>query len=336
MRISSTMSPTKAEPRGSARTEPDSSWVGELVRKGLSSDPKSLPPVLFYDAEGSTLFERITELPEYYLTRTERGILREFSGRIVEACIRHDEPLHVIELGAGSADKSVILLEAARARSSRATYWPMDVSDEALRLASENVRAHVPDVAIRPIAGTHAEGLERVRAVEEKKLLLFIGSSIGNYTDPEAISLLSRVRAALGPEDAFLLGADRKKGLDVLIPAYDDASGVTARFNKNVLVRLNRELGAGFDVDRFRHVAQWNERDSCVSMFLESTEDQDVSLGTLGTRVAFARGERIHTENSTKYEDARLFGLLRASGFRVEQSYRDAREWFGLHLCRVA
>ena len=316
------------------RTRPVASPFADIVRAGLRRASKSLPPVLFYDAEGSRLFERITDLPEYYLTRTERGILTEHADEIVEACGVDGRTLHILELGSGSADKSVIVVAAAARRSNEATFWPSDVSEEALKLACENARTRAKGVQARPILGSHTEALARVGKLSGRKLVLFIGSSIGNYDDPDAIALLREVRAILSPGDALLLGADRKKSVDVLIPAYDDPAGVTAAFNKNVLVRLNRELGANFDVDRFRHVAVWNEAASCVSMFLESTDAQRVHVDALGEEFVFRRGERIHTENSMKYDDARLFDLLEAAGLSVIRSFSDARGWFGLHLAR--
>jgi dimethylhistidine N-methyltransferase len=305
--------------------------VGAAARAGLLRRRKSLPPWLFYDARGSALFEEITALPEYYLTRTERAILLEQAPAIVSAA---GPPLEVVELGAGSAAKTEILLEALLERQPRVTYVPLDVSPAALTSARERLR-RLRRVTVRPIEARYPEGLNLPPPPEgQRRLVLFLGSNIGNYDPPAARTLLTAVARALRPGDALLLGADLRKSSRVLLPAYSDAQGVTGEFNKNVLARLNRELGADFDLGSFRHVAVWNGRRSRVEMHLESRRDQRVTLRALAAEVTFSRAERIHTESSYKLTPVAIRQLLARAGFRVEASWYDERRWFGLHLGR--
>jgi L-histidine N-alpha-methyltransferase len=325
-----TASEIEARPSGIEATTFEA--VSAAVRAGLLGRRKSLPPWLFYDARGSALFEEITALPEYYLTRTERAILVREAQAIVSAA---GPPLEVVELGAGSAAKTEILLEALLAHQPRVTYLPLDVSPAALVSARARLR-RLRRVTVKPILGRYPEALELPRPPEgQRRLVLFLGSNVGNYDPPAAQELLAAVARALRPGDALLMGADHRKPADVLLPAYDDAQGVTAQFNKNVLARLNRELGADFDLDSFRHVAVWNGRRSRVEMHLESARDQRVTLRALAAVVTFSRGERIHTESSYKLTPVRLRRLLGGAGFRPEAAWTDPRRWFGLYLGRA-
>ena len=181
----------------------------------------------------------------------------------------------------------------------------------------------------------HDEALPHIRAIGPRRLVLFIGSSIGNFEDDEALQLLSGVRASLAPGGALLLGTDLRKDPAILIPAYDDARGVTAAFNKNVLARINRELGGAFDLDRFAHVALWNDEKSRIEMHLESLCDQQVEIAALGTEIRFRQGERIHTESSIKYDETRVDGILHAAGFVRERTFTDPEGLFAVHLARV-
>jgi dimethylhistidine N-methyltransferase len=305
--------------------------VAAAVRAGLTSPRKSLPPWLLYDETGSALFEEITALPEYYLTRTERAILASSADQIVSAA---GLPLEVVELGAGSATKTSLLLEALLARQPTALYTPVDVSSMALRLAVAELR-RFRRLRVRPILARYPDDLVLPERSAERRLVLFLGSNIGNYEPSEARALLAGVCARLEPGDAFLLGADLAKSPRLLRPAYDDAAGVTARFNLNVLARLNRELGAAFALDRFRHVVKWNAAASRMELYLESAVAQTVPIRALSAKIAFARGERIHTESSYKLTRTAIRRLLVDAGFRPEARWYDARGWFGLHLARV-
>jgi L-histidine N-alpha-methyltransferase len=305
--------------------------VAAAARTGLSRVHKSLPPWLLYDDRGSALFEDITRLPEYYLTRTERAILAEHAGDMIEAA---GPPLEIVELGAGSASKTCLLLEALLGRQPRARYRPVDVSPAALAQAAVELR-RFRRLEVRPVVARYPEELGFLGGAAGRRLVLFLGSNIGNYDLPAARALLSGVRRHLAPGDALLMGADLRKPRRLLLPAYDDAAGVTARFNKNVLARLNRELGAGFDLDRFRHVVAWNDASSRMELYLESVVAHEVRIEALDLEVDFAARERIHTESSYKLPVGRVRRLLRESGFVPEVTWYDQQRWFGMHLARV-
>jgi len=313
------------------------SAIAADVRTGLLAARKSLPPRLFYDERGSALFEQITELPEYYLTRTERAILEREAGPIVRlAAGQPRRPLQVLELGAGSAVKSQILLAALVREQGRTVFVPVDISASAQRECAERLGRELPEVEVRPVVGRHEDALAAIRGLAPRRLLLFLGSSVGNLSDAEAVALLTAVRGHLTPGDTFLLGADRCRDPAILLPAYDDSQGVTAAFNLNVLVRINRELGGHFDPDRFAHRAIWNEAGSAIEMHLESLVEQRVAIDALGLQVPFRAGETIHTETSAKYADDRVERIVGAAGFLRERTFSDDQGRFGLHLCRAA
>ena len=324
-----------SQPSGQAVHSVDAATVRavtDAVRKGLLRPRMRLPPWLLYDAQGSALFEDITNLPEYYLTRAERGILASHAGEIVESA---GAPPTVIELGAGTASKTQLLLAALLDRQTRVTYMPVDVSAAALSLAQSKL-SQFRRLTVRPVVARYPEELGFLDAPSGRRLLLFLGSNLGNYDPASARKLLRAVRRHLLPGDAFLIGTDLRKARSVLVPAYDDAQGVTARFNKNVLVRLNREVGATFDVDRFEHVVHWNRAASRVELYLASVGAQTVSLGTVGAEIHFEPGQRIHTESSYKFTRAMIDRLLVDAGFRLERTWYDEQRWFGLHLARVS
>jgi L-histidine Nalpha-methyltransferase len=309
------------------------STLADDVRRGLMASPKSLPPHLFYDATGSDLYERITLLPEYYLTRAEREILDANADTIVaRAAERAKGALRVVELGAGTASKTEALLRAVLRRQKECLYVPIDVSQAAIDQAEQRLRAALPAVRVRPLVMTHEHALRSLSDIDPPQLVLFIGSSVGNLEDSEASNLLRGLREALGSGSSLLLGTDLRKSADLLLPAYDDAAGVTAAFNKNLLTRINRELGGRFDLDRFRHVARWNDVASRIEMHLVSTVRQDISIEELDLRVRFDAGETIHTESSIKYSLARVERLFAAGGFHLESTFYDAQRRFAVHL----
>ncbi len=322
--------------------------VAMAVRLGLSSRPYRLPAWLFYDAVGSRLFDEITWRPEYYLTRTERGILAaNAEGMIARAShsvakaqsMNGAARLRITELGAGSADKTRLLLKAAVARQGTVVYEPVDVSASALTEARDRIEREIDGVAVVPrvMDYTHGTGLdlEPTRA-GERRLVIYIGSSIGNFDPPEAMRLLKRVRAGLKPGDGLLLGVDLKKDKATLLAAYDDAAGVTADFNLNMLARLNRELGADFYLESFEHRAIWNESASRIEMHLASRIAQKVRLAALDLEVEFAQGETIHTENSYKYRPGHAEAMMAEAGFNTAGSWTDERRWFGVCMGQVA
>jgi len=294
--------------------------VSAAVREGLTARPKRLPAWLFYDEAGSLLFDAITELPEYYLTRTERGILTAHAAEMT-AQAAAGARLRIVELGAGSADKTRLLLKAATELQGAVQYEPVDVSASALEAARERIEREIKGVTVTPRVMDYTDGdgsrLHLGPAVaQERRLVVYIGSSIGNFEPHQAAKLLRRVRAGLRAGDGFLLGVDLAKEEAALLAAYDDAAGVTAAFNRNLLVRLNRELDAEFAPEGFAHCALWNEAESRIEMHLKSRSAQRVHVGALDLTVEFAAGESIHTENSYKYRPGQVEALLAEAGFR--------------------
>lgn len=304
--------------------------LAQEVLSGLSAHPKRLPPKLFYDACGSRLFEQITELPEYYITRTERNIFQQYAGEIVSQA---GSNLTLIELGAGSASKTRLLVEALSRKQLRVGFYPVDVSVEALREAVSTLNGHIGNLKVYPIVADYSQHVP-LQGLAGRKLVLFIGSTIGNFEMDEAVQFLLRVRSWLQPGDALLLGFDMSKRPDLLHVAYNDAEGITAEFNKNMLARINREMGGQFDLESFRHIAFWNPEMSRIEMHLESRLKQKVWIRDLGMTFAFSAGERIHTENSYKFSPDAIASLLRQAGLHREKCWTDANRWFSTVLAR--
>jgi L-histidine Nalpha-methyltransferase len=309
-----------------------SSPIAQEVLRGLCAFPKNLPPKLFYDAQGSHLFEQITETEEYYPTRTERGILQRCVADMAEQAGNN---LTLVELGAGSARKTRLLIEAVLSRQLRLAFYPVDVSPAALREAVARLNGDFPNLHVSPIIADYSHHLPQLKDLPGRKLALFLGSTIGNFEPDEAVGFLVRIRHSLAPGDAILIGFDMKKDEATLHAAYNDAQGVTERFNKNVLARINRELGGQFDLSSFAHVAFWNERMSRMEMHLESCVAQQVWVQDLSRAFHFSRGERIHTENSYKFTADSIASLLCRSGLKIEKTWRDPQGWFSEVLARV-
>jgi dimethylhistidine N-methyltransferase len=303
------------------------------VRHGLIARPRSLSPWMFYDAEGSRLFERITTLPEYYPTRTERAILSGNADAIV-ARAHNDRslPLRLVELGAGTASKTCILLEAALGLSDEVTYVPVDVCSNALELARENVECALPEVRVHPTVRNYVTHPLELEPFDGTTLALYIGTSIGNFSPEEARLILRNLRTQLQIGDALLLGTDMVKDEPTLLAAYDDCDGITAAFNLNILHRLNRELEANFDAGCFRHRVRWNSIESRIEMHLESTQEQDVSIEDADLDLHFMPRETIHTENSYKFTDEGIQSLLEEAGFEIRGAWKDSRDWYTLTL----
>ena len=308
--------------------------IAKAARTGLTSSPKSLPSWLLYDDAGQRLFDRLTRLPEYYLTRTEQRIL-ESNGDDILAAASGPEHLSVWELGAGHANKSLGLLRTLVHRQGRADYLPIDTTSSALWTAELNVRQALPAVHVH---SRHTDSLADVSLNarhENRWLVLCLGSSIGNGDFTEAVKLLRNVRRQLQPGDALLLGTDMMKPSPVLHSAYNDSLGVTATFNKNLLLRLNRELAADFDLSTFEHRAVWNWRQCRMEMHLVSRIDQTVHLRALDCAISLTAEESIHTQNSYKFTEAGVTELLECAGFLPEKSWFDDRRWYGVHLARA-
>jgi L-histidine Nalpha-methyltransferase len=312
--------------------QPKLSPIADDVVEGLTKNPKTLSPKLFYDAAGSALFERITELPEYYPTATERSIFRDHAVEIVRQAVGCTA---VVELGAGSGAKTVLLLDALAKTTSEVTFYPVDVSAAALDFCSARMREMLPGINVVPKVLDFTHGMPQFRRLPGRKLFLFIGSSIGNFEPLEAGLFLKQIRSSMNPGDALLLGTDMRKSPDILIPAYDDPQGVTAEFNKNLLVRINRELDGDFDLDSFAHRIVWNDELSRIEMHLESLREQSVSLAAVNVTLDFRKSESIHTENSYKFTMPVIQAIAENGGFTIERTWSDPKRWFTVHLLRA-
>lgn len=300
------------------------------VRAGLTGSPRMLPAKYHYDELGSVLFDAITVLPEYYLTRAETDILRDCGWEMVRAL---GNPIEFLELGSGSAVKTRLLIEEALRVQRRLRYSPIDISPEALRASASSLVASYPGLTIHAYAGDYfsllrARGFER----QERILAMFMGSNVGNYEPDEAATLLALLAGALQPGDGLLLGADLKKDPDVLELAYDDPAGVTAAFNLNLLGRINRELGGTFDVRGFKHVAHYDDRRGSVDSYLVAQRAQRVRIGALDLELNFEEGERIKTESSYKFTIDGLAALGRTAGFELTRSWTDSGRRFAVVL----
>ena len=300
------------------------------VRAGLTATPKRIPCRFFYDEAGSQIFEEICELPEYYLTRAESEILRD---RAQEVAQRFSLPISLVELGSGNSTKTRLLIEALLPEYGSLTYIPIDISPSVLEASALQLLDDYKQLEIRAIAGEYQDGLRQIRPEPQRpKLILWLGSSIGNLDRASADRFVSTLRDAMNPEDRLLLGIDLRKDREVLESAYDDSSGVTARFNRNLLVRINRELGGHFDSEAFDFQAIYDEVEGNVVSQLRSRRDQTVRIEDLGLEVAFAAGETIHTENSFKYSRAEIDVLARNTGFAVEEHWLDTKSRFSVNL----
>ncbi|HVT45897.1 MAG TPA: L-histidine N(alpha)-methyltransferase [Thermoanaerobaculia bacterium] len=301
----------------------------EEVLEGLRSRPRRLPPKLFYDKRGSELFEQITRLPEYYLTRTEIAILRR---NVPSLASRIGSDVAIIELGSGSSTKVRILLEAL---DEPITYIPIDISREHLAESAGRINDDYPSVRVVAVCADYLDGLAIPETGSHRRRLLFFpGSTIGNFEPDEARRFLDDCSRALRRADLMIIGVDLVKKTSILDRAYDDSAGVTAEFNRNMLARLNRELAADFDLDAFAHVAWYNEAAGRIEMYLESIRDQTIHCA--GESFELAAGERIHTENSYKYSVDAFHELLKETRFRPSEVWIDEGKLFSVHVLEVS
>jgi L-histidine N-alpha-methyltransferase len=300
------------------------------VRAGLSEPEKWLSPRWLYDAVGSELFERITELPEYYQTRAEHEILRQRSMEIAELTGVGT----LVELGSGSSEKTRLLLDAMRKYETLYQFVPLDVSESALRAAIGAITLDYPELRVQGVVGDFTRALPELPA-DGPRMIAFLGGTIGNLLPTERAVFFASVRAALGPDEWLLLGTDLVKQPHRLVRAYDDAAGVTAEFNRNVLRVLNRELGADFAPDEFVHIARWNEQQEWIEMRLRASRPMRVSVRDLGLDVDFADGEEIRTEVSAKFRQDGVRDELDAAGFDLHRWWLDDEGDFALSLARA-
>lgn len=304
--------------------KPDTVEMANEILSGLRSTPKTISPKYFYDAKGSALFEQITDLPEYYLTRTEMML---FDRHLAEIARLLPKDLCVIEYGSGSSLKIRKLLETL----TPSAYVPVDISAEHLEHNAKTLHADFPQIAVYPVCADFSQPFELPAAVADfSKLAFFPGSSLGNFDPQDAARFLANVRHTVGEHGALLIGVDRKKSVRVLEQAYDDAAGVTARFNLNVLSHINDTLLADFDQDAFEHVARYNPDAGCIQMFLRSRADQQVTIA--GEQIVLRANEEVHTENSYKYHPEEFLQLAGNVGFAEISRWSDERNWFTLYL----
>ncbi len=306
------------------------------VRAGLSSSPKSLPSKYFYDAAGDALFVQIMALPEYYLTRAEMEIFASQANDIVSAFDQDTNvPFEVIELGAGDGSKTVHLLRALLEQDYDFDYIPVDISANAMRGLERDLRRELPGININPKAGDYFAMLGELRATKHPKIILFLGSNIGNLLDQEAAQFMSGLAANLVPGDKLLLGVDSIKSAEIVLPAYNDKSGITRQFNLNLLRRINRELGGNFDVTKFEHCAEYDSNEGIARSFLVSQCDQVVTLEGANTQYSFVQGERMKVEISRKYDVKILGNILRGTGFDIVDSFSDTTQYFTDYLLEI-
>ncbi len=308
----------------------DTDYHGQMaadVRAGLTATPKALPPKYFYDAAGSELFVRITQLEEYYQTRTETAILEQ----VADAIVADIAPVELVELGSGASRKTRVLLEAMHrsGAAERPRYVPFDVSEDAIVGAAEALTGDYAWLDVHGIVGDFDHHLTDVPRTG-RRLVAFLGSTIGNLDPDEQVALLTQVRAMLEDGDGFVLGVDLVKDATTLVRAYDDAKGVTAAFNRNVLHNVNATLGADFEPDDFDHVARWNAEESRIEMWLRARRDMQVRVKDLDLDVELVEGEEVHTEISSKFTESTITDRLATAGLRVARFDTDPRGWFGV------
>ena len=300
------------------------------VKAGLTSEPKFLPFVYFYDHTGSQLFEKICELPEYYLTRTETKILESHVEDIIS---QFSEETTLVELGSGSSTKTRILIDAFLEEKGLACYTPIDISRQMLEESSYALLKAYPVLEITAIAADYNEGLNQLSAqTDQPRLIIWLGSSVGNLDRAGAQEILKRIKNITHSHDRLLIGIDLKKDRITLEKAYDDEQGVTAEFNLNLLARINQELGGDFNLEKFHHHVKYNDKIGRVEMYLTSDCDQKVIIEDLDLEILFTENERIHTENSFKYSLDEIKLLAEKAGFSVEKQWFDPQKQFSLNL----
>lgn len=306
------------------------------ARRGLTSSPKYLPMRLHYDGRGAALFAELTRQPEYYPTRCEREILTGHAADVAAAVAGGDGPVSVIELGAGAAEKIRVVLDALDEDGRLAAFWPFDVAASSVRDVLIELAAEYPGTELGGIVGDFSIHLNHMPDNDIPRLVAFLGGTFGNFTGMERRQFLQDLREALRPGDWFMVGADLVKDPEVILAAYNDAAGVTAEFNRNVLHVLNHRLDADFESENFEHIALWDDTNAKIDLRLRALKPMTVELAAIELDISFAVGEEIHTGISSKFRRLELETELTAAGFAPEHCWRDSRDYFGLFLARVA
>lgn len=299
------------------------------VLAGLCAVPKHLSSMYFYDQVGDKLFQRIMAMPEYYLTDCEMEIFSEQTDDIINAFgFDKDTAFDIIELGAGDGTKTLHLLRHLIEQGHIFNYLPVDISDNALSIIKQKLNTKLPTLSIETMQGEYFSVLEKRMTTPNPKVVLFIGSNLGNFEDGQAHEFIKSIAAHLKPGDKLLLGLDQIKSVDIVLPAYNDAAGITKAFNLNLLTRINRELGSNFDIAQFTHQPEYNESTGYTKSYLKSLKDQRVYIDALDKEFSFGAGERIQTETSRKYNQDLVLELVSNSGFELTQQFTDRREYF--------
>ncbi|MBT8321822.1 MAG: L-histidine N(alpha)-methyltransferase [Eudoraea sp.] len=299
------------------------------VYQGLTDFPKHLSSKYFYDAQGDKLFQEIMKLPEYYLTNSELEILQGHTEAITRHFISEGEAFNLIELGAGDGTKTRILLKHLHENKISFQYLPIDISSNVLDELTTSLTTEFPGLLVKPVQGTYFESLEEIcRLDNQRKVILFLGSNIGNLLHPQAINFLVQVQQLMSGNDLFLVGFDQKKDPQRILDAYNDPTGITEAFNKNILTRINRELGGDFDLDKFRHWEVYDPETGTAKSYLVSKQAQEVYISSLDLRVSFKPWETIHTEISQKYDDDVVAWLARKAGLTILDTFNDQHKLF--------
>jgi len=302
------------------------------ILEGLQADPKHLPSKYFYDEVGDRLFQQIMDLPEYYLTRTELKILEQNKTAIVSDFDPNHQGFDLVELGAGDGLKTKVLLHELLRQNVKFTYKPLDISLNALTGLKKNLQSEMKGLPVEIINGDYFSSLKKIKENPRHKLILFLGSNIGNLSIPEGTGFLRQLAENLNAQDGLLVGFDLKKDPAVILPAYNDASGVTAAFNKNLLSRINTELNANFNLNNFIHYPVYNPHAGTAKSYLVSTSAQSVYLAKLGVTISFHAWESIHTEISQKYSHNMIEKMAKAAGLKVKEIYTDEKNYYANYL----
>ena len=299
------------------------------VYQGLTDFPKHLSSKYFYDARGDKLFQEIMKLPEYYLTNSELEILEHHKEAITRHFSSGEKAFNLIELGAGDGTKTRILLDYLQQRKTNFQYVPIDISASVLDELTENLESEFPGISVKPVQGTYFESLEEISRLDNhRKVILFLGSNIGNMLHPQAVDFLVQVQELMTNDDLFLVGFDQKKDPQKILDAYNDPTGVTEAFNKNILARINRELGGDFDLDNFRHWEVYDPETGTAKSYLVSQKPQEVNIHSLNLKINFEPWETIHTEISQKYNDEVVSWLAGKAGLRILDIFNDSKNLF--------
>ncbi|WP_111710012.1 L-histidine N(alpha)-methyltransferase [Lutibacter citreus] len=306
------------------------------VKQGLDENPKTLPSKYFYDKKGDALFVEIMNLPEYYLTRSELDIFQNQTQQLINTFgIKPDNYFELIELGAGDGLKTKELLKTLDAQNYNFDFFPIDISLNALTLLEKDLNKEIPNLSVKSQQGDYFKVLDSLKKKEKPKVILLLGSNIGNMTDEQAAEFIYNLGANLLPGDKLLIGVDLIKSEDIVLPAYNDSKGITAKFNMNLLTRINNELGGNFNLNNFKHLPEYNEKEGIAKSFIVSTTNQTVEIKAIGKSYHFNEGEKIHTEISRKYNDEIIEKIIANTDFNLENKIIDSKEYFADYILTI-